>query len=111
MLFAPAPAWGEPPPDWGANLDLIGLEGGRSDALLFGESQGRVWVAVAPDHAAPFEADAAAAGVSAACIGEVTDDGVFSIATRRGRITWPVPQLRRAWETSIEEAMKRPGLE
>ena len=111
MLFAPAPAWGEKAPGWGADLDLVGLETGRTDALLFGESQGRVWVAVAPADADRFAAEAAAAGVPAAAIGVVTDDGAFSVATRGGRIAWPVAELRRGWETSIEEAMKRPGLE
>jgi len=111
MLFVPPVADGAAPPVFGASLDLAILGAvPRRDALLFGESQGRVVLAVAPADAAPVMAAAAAAGVAAAELGGVTTDPVLAVRSGAWAVRWPVGELRRAWETTIEEAMKRPGL-
>ncbi len=110
MLFVPPASAGEAPPTWGAELDLGALAGGRTDALLFGESQGRVVVAVAPALAAAVLAAATAAGVPATAIGAVTNEGVLGVAAGKVSASWSVADLRRPWETTIEVAMKRPGL-
>jgi phosphoribosylformylglycinamidine synthase len=104
MLFAPGRTFG-------AALDLSPLRAGRTDALLFGESQGRAVLAVNAADLAEVEAAAAAAGVPAAAVGEVTGDGILAVRTAGFAVDWPVAELRRGWETSIEEAMRRPGLE
>jgi phosphoribosylformylglycinamidine synthase subunit PurL len=104
MLFVPGGALG-------AALDLAGLAAPRIDALLFGESQGRVVLAVGAGDLAGVSAAAAAANLPAAVIGEVTEDGVLAVRTAQFAVQWPVAELRRGWETSIEEAMRRPGLE
>jgi phosphoribosylformylglycinamidine synthase len=94
----------------GAVVDLSGLPSPRQDALLFGESQGRALVSAAPADEPAVLAAAAAAGVPADSIGEVTADGALTVKTARGPLEWAVSGLRAGWETSIETAMKRPGL-
>jgi phosphoribosylformylglycinamidine synthase len=109
MLFAPAAADGAAPPVLGAILELTGLGAPRLDALLFGESQGRAVIAVT-DGPAVLKA-AAASGVPASVIGRVTGGRTLSVAAGPVRAAWSVAGLRRAWETSIESAMARPGLD
>jgi phosphoribosylformylglycinamidine synthase II len=94
----------------GAEVDLSAQAAPRLDALLFGESQGRVLLSVAPSHLPALLAAAPAAGVPAEVIGRVTGGPVLGVKTAAGAIEWPVAGLRTAWETSIESAMKRPGL-
>ena len=94
----------------GAAIDLTGLKAGRLDALLYGESQGRVVVSVAPGNLDALLAAANAAGVPADAIGTVNDGTNLSVKTVVGTLEWPVSQLRLGWETSIEGAMKRPGI-
>jgi phosphoribosylformylglycinamidine synthase len=98
------------PESLGASVDLVSLGAPRLDALLFGESQGRVLVTVAPGDAAALAAAAAAAGVPADRIGGVTREPFLRVATAAGSLEWPVGELRAGWETSIEAAMSRPGL-
>jgi phosphoribosylformylglycinamidine synthase len=93
-----------------AAVDLSGLEASRLDALLFGESQGRVVIAVSAVELDGFLTAARDAGVPAAAIGTVTTGGNLSVKTAGGLLEWPVAGLRIGWETSIESAMKRPGL-
>ncbi|HZZ18584.1 MAG TPA: phosphoribosylformylglycinamidine synthase subunit PurL, partial [Opitutaceae bacterium] len=94
----------------GASLDLSALSAPRLDALLFGESQGRVIVAVSPTDSAALVASAKASGVPADDIGTVTEAPSLSVRTSRGPVEWDVAGLRMGWETSIEVAMKRPGI-
>ncbi len=94
----------------GAEVDVAGLAAPRLDALLFGESQGRVLVAARQADAGALADAARAAGVPVDMLGAVTDGTVLSVATAKGALEWPVSGLRMAWEASIEVAMKRPGL-
>jgi phosphoribosylformylglycinamidine synthase len=102
MLFGPGRL--------GAAVDLSGLRSPRLDALLFGESQGRVVVSVERADEPAVLAAALAAGVPADPIGAATADGILTVKTARGPLDWAVSGLRAGWETSIETAMKRPGL-
>jgi phosphoribosylformylglycinamidine synthase len=102
MLFGPEAR--------GASVDLSALVAPRLDALLFGESQGRVIVAVAPADEAAVLAAARLAGVPADTLGPVTEEVTLAVATARGVLRWSVPELRAGWETSIGVAMKRPGI-
>jgi phosphoribosylformylglycinamidine synthase len=109
----------------GAKLDLTAVAGRgeagsrsptpatrRVDALLFGESQGRILVAVTPADAAAVLGAARRAGVPAAKLGEVVDDPVLSLrGVGAAEIDWSAVALRCDWETTIEETMRRPGLE
>ena len=98
-------------PSLGARVNLGGLPAPRMDALLFGESQGRVIVAAGAADAAGVVEAAGKAGVPADVIGGTDSGGVLAVSTSRFDIAWPVAELRTAWETSIENAMRRPGLE
>jgi phosphoribosylformylglycinamidine synthase len=100
MLFGPD----EP----GALVTLSGLPAPRLDALLFGESQGRVLLCTG--EAKAVLAAARAAGVPADSIGNLTRDGILGVNLAAGAIVMDVAGLRSAWESTIETAMKRPGL-
>jgi phosphoribosylformylglycinamidine synthase len=104
MLFAPSTTFG-------AKLDLTAVSAGRIDGLLFGESQGRVVLAVKAVDIGRVLSEAHLQGVAAAAIGEVTADGTLALKTKMIAAAWPVAGLRHGWETSIEEAMRRPGLQ
>jgi phosphoribosylformylglycinamidine synthase len=98
------------PASHGASVDLTSLAAPRVDALLFGESQGRVIVSVAPGEVAAFTAAAASAGVAADVIGSVSEAPTLKVRTKAGDLEWGVEDLRKGWETCIETAMSRPGL-
>jgi len=102
MLFGPGRL--------GAAVDLSALPAPRLDALLFGESQGRIVVALAEEALAGLLDACGKAGVSAGAIGTVTGGPAFSVRTAQGSVEWDVAGLRTGWETSIENAMKRPGI-
>jgi phosphoribosylformylglycinamidine synthase subunit PurL len=95
----------------GAELDLSGLPAPRLDALLFGESQGRVILSVLPADEAAVLAAARAAGVPASAVGTVTPATGLSVRTRAGTAAWDAAELRAGWETAIEGAMRRPGID
>ena len=94
----------------GASVDLAPLGAARLDALLFGESQGRVLLTVLPGDADAVAGAARAAGVPADAIGAITREDTLSVRTARGPLEWSLSELRNGWESSIEDAMKRPGI-
>ncbi len=104
MLFSPEGTYG-------AELDLNAFGAVRVDAMLFGESQGRVVVAVKPDRVGTILSEAHMGGVPATLIGDVTAGPELSVVARNIAVKWSVPELREGWETTIERAMARPGLE
>lgn len=94
---------------FGASVDLGALDGvKRADSLLFGESQGRVVVAVKSAEDAAKVLDAAkAAGLPAAHIGQaLTESSLTVSAPQLDRpLTWDVLPLRRAWQDAIGSVM------
>lgn len=98
MLFAPDKTLG-------AKLDLSIAGGGRNDAVLFGESQCRVLLCVKPDHLGRVISEAHMQGISAAFIGEVTQDEQLALKTRSFNVLWPSSALRQAWENGLSSAM------
>jgi phosphoribosylformylglycinamidine synthase len=70
----------------GAKVNLAAIPGAknftRNDTLLFSESQSRLLVSVAPQHAAAFEA--IFSGQFCAAIGEVSDSGVVQFTGING---------------------------
>ncbi|TVR47349.1 MAG: phosphoribosylformylglycinamidine synthase subunit PurL [Puniceicoccaceae bacterium] len=96
----------------GVSLDLTAADGPRADALLYGESQGRILLATTPEKTAGLIQAAAAAGVSAQVIGETTGDGRLEVRLPGGSkgLGWSVDELHRAWSGAIEQAMHRPGI-
>jgi hypothetical protein len=55
-------------------------------------------------------ADAGAAGVVADAIGSFLATETLSVGTGLGTLEWTTAVLRAGWETSIESAMRRPGI-
>lgn len=82
---------GEKP--YGASLDLTTLGGARADALLFGESQGRVVITVPGERVGTVLSEAHMRGVSAALIGEVTDRSALVLKTRSLETEWSLAAL------------------
>jgi hypothetical protein len=50
-------------------------------------------------------------GVPATVIGEITEKPDFVLKTKKSNVEWSCAELREGWETTIERAMARPGLE
>jgi phosphoribosylformylglycinamidine synthase len=104
---------------FGADLDLrpaaaAATAAGRKfrlDGLLFGESQGRIILAVKPEYARALPKAAEAAGVPVVLLGEGHGEAILKVVapTPAGdsslTITWPVGKLREAWTDAIPKAM------
>ncbi len=92
---------------FGVNLNLPSLgSAGRLDALLFGESQGRVVVAVQPADADALLSVAKNFGVEAVILGAVNSIGRFQAAVvGKTAIDAETVELRGIWENAIPNAM------
>jgi phosphoribosylformylglycinamidine synthase len=90
----------------GARIDLAALAvaGMRPEALLFGETQNRVVITVAPDDAGRVLKQASILGVPAARIGVVGGDALV-VKTADGEWSAPLKPLHDAWWNSIARAM------
>jgi phosphoribosylformylglycinamidine synthase len=89
----------------GAQIDLSAITGTRLDALLFGETQGRVVVSASADDAVKVVERARIMGVPAVKIGSVGGNELV-IKTTSTSFTAPVADLHSAWWNSVAEAMK-----
>jgi phosphoribosylformylglycinamidine synthase len=111
MLFAPHKTFG-------ADLSLLaagpagGTDGIRLDALLFGESQGRILIAVKANASRVVLAAAATAGVPAHLLGEAQGEAILKVVVPANHrdaanftLAWPVGKLREAWADAIPKAM------
>jgi phosphoribosylformylglycinamidine synthase len=89
----------------GAEIDLSVIKDGRTDALLFGETQGRVVISVSALNAGKVLAQAKILGVPSAVIGKV--GGTSLKITAGGQtLTADTAELHDAWWNSIARAMK-----
>jgi phosphoribosylformylglycinamidine synthase len=95
-------------PEWvGAAIDLSGVAEAaatRLDALLFGETQGRVILSASPIQAPKILAQAAILGIPAARIGTLGGDRL-SVLARGGEWSWDLAELHDLWWNSIARAM------
>jgi len=96
----------------GAQVDLTGLDGAlegkprlRLDALLFGETQGRVVISVAAVNAVKVLAQAKILGVPAARIGTVGGQ-TLEIKTAGAALSCEVGELHDLWWNSIARLMR-----
>ncbi len=90
----------------GAEVDLTAAEPGeRLEALLFGETQARVVISVAPLDAAKVLERAMILGVPAARLGTVGGDKL-ALKAAAGEFSWPVRELHDIWWNSIARAMR-----
>ena len=91
---------------FGMQIDLAPLltvTGLRSDTLLFSESQSRLLVTVASDHADAFEA--LFAGQSCVCIGDVVAEPILTItgADDQTLLKAKLQDLKQAWQAPLRE--------
>jgi phosphoribosylformylglycinamidine synthase len=83
----------------------------RLDALLFGESQGRIVLAIKAGAARNFLKSAADAGVPAVLLGEAQGEAILKIVlpvtggSGSLTLTWPATKLRETWTDAIPRAM------
>jgi phosphoribosylformylglycinamidine synthase len=89
----------------GAQIDLSATgTHPRLDALLFGETQGRIIISTAAGDAVKVLERAKLLGISAIQIGTVTGD-TLEIRTSAANLTWKVSDLHDLWWHSIARAM------
>ncbi len=88
-----------------ASAQSTGPGGGRLDALLFGETQGRIVITASAQDAVKSVERARLLGVSAQRIGTVGGDKL-GIKTVSDEWTWPVTELYDVWWNSIARAMR-----
>lgn len=88
----------------GARVELPLSPSARLDALLFGETQSRIIVSVAPEDVVKVVERAKILGLSAAAIGVVGgNELVIKAAAFEGK--WPLAELHDPWWNSIARAM------
>jgi len=88
----------------GAEIDLSEVKDLRLDALLFGESQGRVVISVPALQTDKVAAQAKILGVPAMRLG-VVGGTVLKINTSEGTLTWDLRELHDLWWNAIARAM------
>jgi phosphoribosylformylglycinamidine synthase len=89
----------------GAHVELPLSPATRRDALLFGETQGRIVLTVTPTNATKVLDLAQAAGVSATHLGAVGGEDL-EIRLGEGKLTWGLAELHEAWWNSIVRKMR-----
>jgi phosphoribosylformylglycinamidine synthase len=89
----------------GAQVDLSALTAPRLDALLFGETQCRIVISVAPHKAAMVLAQAKILEISAGKLG-VVGTSQMKINTTGSELTWDLRELHDLWWNSVSRAMK-----
>jgi phosphoribosylformylglycinamidine synthase len=94
----------ETPRLMGAEVDLSAFTDIRLDALLFGESQGRVVISVPALQAAKVLAQARILGVPAAVLGKVGGT-TLQIKTGETKLSGDLRELHDLWWNAIARAM------
>jgi phosphoribosylformylglycinamidine synthase len=89
----------------GAQIDLTPITATRVDALLFGESQGRIIVSVASVNAGKVLAQAKILGVSATLLG-IVGGNTLDIKAAGGTLSCDLHELYDLWWNSIARAMQ-----
>ena len=91
----------------GASLNLGGLDGVRVDALLFGESHGRVVITTSEAEAGAAIERAKLLGVPAARIGTVNGGETLDIVIGETHFSWELIELHDVWWNTIARAMEQ----
>jgi phosphoribosylformylglycinamidine synthase subunit PurL len=89
----------------GASVDFSQVKCPRLDALLFGETQGRVIVTTAATDATKVIERAKLLGIEAVRIGTVGGE-TLAVKTSFGEFSWPVQELHSLWWYAIGRAMQ-----
>ncbi len=88
----------------GAQIDLSGIASVRLDALLFGETQGRIVLSVPASQVAKVLGQAKILEVPVLRLG-VVGGQQLTIKTSAGAWAWDLPELRDAWWNAIARQM------
>ena len=91
----------------GATIDLEETERERIDALLFGESHGRVVITMSEAEAGAAIERAKLLGVPAARIGTVSGGDTLDIAAAEPHLSWQLSELHDVWWNTIARAMEQ----
>ena len=91
----------------GASIDLEGIDCARFDALLFGESHGRVVITTAEAAAGAAVERAKLLGVPAARVGTVTGGDTLDIVSGETHLSWQLSELHDVWWNTIARAMEQ----
>lgn len=89
----------------GAQIDLSSFATSRLDALLFGETQGRILISVAAREAVKVVERAKLLGIKATLIGQAGGPAL-QIKLGPQEFRWDVAELHDLWWNSIARAMK-----
>ncbi len=94
-------------PELGVDLTIDSLgDSNRLDALLFGESQGRVLVSVCKDKKEDILRAAMQDGLQAVLLGNTTNTGQFKLLVEGNEILdSPVNKLHKIWSEAIPQKM------
>src|ERR1051326_6001472 len=95
----------QPNPQGIADVVSKPADASRVDALLFGETQGRIIISVAQIDAVKVLARAKILGIPATWIGIVGGENLI-IKTAASELSWPLSELHDLWWNSIARAMK-----
>ena len=88
----------------GADVDLSAITGTRLDALLFGETQGRIVISVAAHQVGKVLGQAKILEIPAQKLGTV-GGSQLKIKTPAGEFAWDLTELHDAWWNSLGRAM------
>ena len=91
----------------GATLDLSEIDCPRVDALLFGESHGRVIITTSEAEAGAAIERAGLLGLPAALIGVVTGGDTLDIEAGETHLSWQLNELHDVWWNTIARAMEQ----
>jgi phosphoribosylformylglycinamidine synthase len=83
----------------------------RADAVLFGESQSRIIVSVAPENLKSLQGIADSLDIPATVIGQVGGERLDISINNRSVIDLPVQELKEAWRGAIRRVIEGPILE
>ncbi len=89
----------------GAQIDLSQVKDIRLDALLFGESQGRIIISLAPSDVPRLLAQAKTLEIPVSRIGTVTGNSTLQITAGGSDWSWNLETLHDLWWNSISRAM------
>ena len=91
----------------GASLDLGELGGARVDALLFGESHGRVVITTSEAEAGAAIERVGLLGVPATRLGAVTGGSTLDIEAGETHLSWQLNELHDVWWNTIARVMEQ----
>ena len=89
----------------GATIDLTALQSLRLDALLFGETQGRIIISVHPTNLAAAQGEALRLGVAFRELGTVGGDQL-TIRSGGSNVSLRLTELHDIWWNAIARAMQ-----